>query len=389
MNLFDITLSSLRRQKSKKAFLLIAMVLSITTVLTLYTFIASQTSKIENQFDEYGANIVITPKTDSLSLSYGGISFNEVVSIKEINKDELTNINSIKDIASIRAISPKLVGAVNVTTKSTQQMAVIVGTDFSEAFKVNGWWDDDNIVPENDNDIIIGFDVAKTLDIEKGETIKIDNEDFNVISILEVAGNQDDQAIIAKLEVVEKLLNREGKVSLVEISALCSECPIEDLVDQISNVLPNANVRALREVMVQRMEVVGQVEKFALIISVILILLCSLLIFSNIASSVNERKHEIGIYRAIGFAKKHIISIIQIESLIVSIFAALIGIILSAVVSYIGLPRFTGIEAENILIDEIFFVKSFLVVILLGFLSSLFPSIKASNSDPVKAINSL
>lgn len=389
MNLFDITLSSLKRQKSKKAFLLIAMVLSITTVLTLYTFTASQTNKIESQFDEYGANIIITPKTDTLSLSYGGISFNEVVSIEEINKDELTNISSIKDIASIRAISPKLVGAVSVTTKSTQQMVVIVGTDFGEAFKVNGWWDDTNNVPENDNDIIIGFDVAKKLGITLGEKIKINNKDFNVINILEVAGNQDDQAIIAKLDVVEKLLNRVGKVSLVEISALCSECPIEDLVDQISAVLPNANVRALREVMVQRMEVVGQVEKFALSISIILILLCSLLIFSNMASSVNERKHEIGIYRAVGFTKNHIISIIQIESLIVSIIAAFIGIILSAAVSYFGLPRFTGIEVENILIDEIFFTKSFIVVILLGFFSSLFPSIKASNSDPVKAINSL
>lgn len=116
MNLLDITLRSVMRQKGKKSFILIAMVLSITTVFTLYTFTKSQTNKIEKQFDEYGANIIITPKTDSLSLSYAGISFSEVVSVNEINKDELQKISGIKDFVNIRAISPKLIGAVTVKT---------------------------------------------------------------------------------------------------------------------------------------------------------------------------------------------------------------------------------------------------------------------------------
>lgn len=388
MTLIDITISSLKRQKGKKAFILVAMVLSITTVFTLNTFTKSQTYKIENQFDEYGANIVITPKTDTLSLSYGGISFKEVLSVEEINRDELKKISTIKDYSSIRAVSPKLIGTVNVKTESATQRVVIVGADFSTVFKIKGWWEDTQI-PENKNDIILGWDVSNKLGVKQGDTIEIDGLTFNVAMILDVAGNQDDEAIIANIEVVEKILNNPGKASLVEISALCSECPIEELVDQISEVLPNSNVRALREVMVQRMEVVGQVEKFALAISIILILLCSLLIFSNMASSVNERKHEIGIYRAIGYCKSDIIKIIQFESLILSIIAGLLGIILSIVVSYTGLPRFAGIEAENVLIDFIFFFKGFIAVLLLGFISSLFPSIKASNSDPVKTINSL
>ncbi|MGL1893337.1 MAG: ABC transporter permease [Spirochaetaceae bacterium] len=389
MTLFDITISSLKRQKSKKAFILIAMILSITTVLTLYTFTKSQTYKIESQFDEYGANIIITPKTDSLSLSYGGISFNEVVSIEEINKKDLEKISTIKDIASIRAISPKLVGAVNVKTATTEQMVVIVGTDFSSVFKINGWWDDTENIPEDENDLIIGFDVADKLGLQTGDSIEINNLIFHVAKVLEVSGNQDDEAIIANLEVVEALLNKPGKVSLVEISALCSECPIEDLVNQISEVLPNSNVRALREVMIQRMEVIGQVEKFAISISLILILLCSLLIFSNMAASVNERKHEIGIYRAIGFCKSHIIQVIQLESLIISFTAGVLGIGLSIIASYVGLPRFADIEVGNVLIDKVFFIKGFIVVLLLGFVSSLLPAIKASNCDPVKTINSL
>lgn len=389
MNLFDITFNSLGRQKGKKFFLVIAMVLSITTVLTLYTFTSSQTLSIENQFDEFGANIVITPKTDSLSLSYGGISFNEVVAINELNREELKNIQNIDDIGSISTISPKLVGAVTLDTGTQKSTAVIVGTDFSSVFKIKGWWEDTRNKPENDNDIIIGFDVADKLGLKKGDTVKINNQDFQVFKVLKVSGNQDDSAVIANISVVEKLLGREGKISLVEISALCSECPIDVLVEQISEVLPNANVRALREVMVKRMEMVEQIEKFALSISIILVLLCSLLIFSNIASSVNERKHEIGIYRAIGFTKGHIIQIIQLESLIVSLIAAVIGIALTYVVSYVGLPRFAGVDKEDIVFDFIYYIKGLVVVLCLGFISSLAPAIKASNSDPVKTINSL
>lgn len=389
MNLLDITYSSLKRQKGKKAFIIIAMVLSITTVFTLYTFTKSQTYKIENQFDEYGANIVITPKRDTLSLSYGGISFNEVVSIEEINKKELEKIQSINDIKSIRAISPKLVGAVDVRTPHREDKVVIVGTDFSSVFKIKGWWQEPENLPESDNDIIVGWDVADKFNLKTGDTLDINGEEFKIDKILEVAGNQDDSAIIAKLEVVEKLLNKPGRISLVEISALCSECPIDEMVRQISEVLPNANVRALREVMVQRMEVVAQIEKFALAVSVILILLCSLLIFSNMASSVSERRHEIGIYRAIGFCKSHIIQIIQFESLILSLLAVLLGIILTLGVTFYGLPRFAGIDLDYIVLDTLFFVKGSLVVLLLGFISSLWPAVKASNSDPVKTINSL
>lgn len=389
MNLFNITISSLKRQKSKKSFLLIAMVLSITTVFTLYTFTVSQTRKIEDQFDEYGANIIITPKTDSLSLNYGGISFSEVVSINEIKKEDLKAIQNINDIDSIRAISPKLIGAIDVVTGNKIHKVIIVGTDFSEVFKIKGWWDDSKNIPESDNDLIIGFDVAKKLGVQVGDNLLINKIEFRVARILNVAGNQDDEAIIGKLEVVEQLLNREGKISLVEISALCSECPIDELVRQIAEVLPDVNVRALREVMVKRMEVVDQLEKFAISISLILILLCSLLIFSNMASSVNERRHEIGIYRAIGFTKMNIVEIIQAEALIISILAALLGSILTLLVSYIGLPKFTNIGTEYVVIDWLFFIKGSLATVLLGFISSLSPSIKASNSDPVKTINSL
>lgn len=388
MTLLDITLNSLKRQLSKKLFLSLAMILSFTTVLTLYTFTKSQTRKIESQFDEYGANIIITPKSDSLSLSYGGISFNEVVAVNEIYLSDLEAIKNIQDYNSIRAVSPKLVGAIEVDTGKLKETVLIVGTDFKTEFEIKSWWENSFEIPTGTNDLIIGWDVKDKLNLEIEDKLYIKGEEFIVKKILKPAGNQDDSAIIAPYTATERLLDKKGMVSMVEISALCSECPIDDMVNQITNVLPTGNVRALQEVMVKRMMVVHQTEKFAFTISIILIVLCSLLIFSNITSSVNERRHEIGIYRAIGFNKGNIVSIIIGESFIVSIFSGIIGILVTIIGSNSLLPQFVNMEAKDIVIDYVFFVKAFIVLFIVGFVSSLFPSISASNSDPVETINS-
>ena len=61
---------------------------------------------------------------------------------------------------------------------------------------------------------------------------------FTVASVLNATGSQEDGLIYADLGVVQGLLGKPGKVSLVEVSALCSTCPIEDIVSQIGDACP-------------------------------------------------------------------------------------------------------------------------------------------------------
>ena len=68
--------------------------------------------------------------------------------------------------------------------------------------------------------------------------------------------------------------------------------------------------------MQQKMETVNQFEKFAVTITMVIILIGIILVFTSMMGSVVERKHEIGIFRAIGFKKGHIISIILIYEVI-------------------------------------------------------------------------
>ncbi len=44
---------------------------------------------------------------------------------------------------------------------------------------------------------------------------------------------------------------------MAEVAALCQDCPIEAMVEQISAVLPGAKVMAIQQVVKGRMETLG------------------------------------------------------------------------------------------------------------------------------------
>ena len=207
--------------------------------------------------------------------------------------------------------------------------------------------------------------------------------------ILHSTGSQDDSAIMASMDFVGELLGKQGKISLVEVSALCSDCPIDDIVSQISSILPNAEVRAIRQVMEQRMQVVRQFTRFALSIFAILTFMCGLFIFSTVAGAVAEKKKEIGILRAVGFTKWHISRVVITEALLLSAAAGVIAIGASLLFVRFALPVIAGISSETVVYSPFLVIVGFAALILLAFFSALGPAIKASRYDPVAAISSL
>ncbi len=105
---------------------------------------------------------------------------------------------------------------------------------------------------------------------------------------------------------------------MAEVAALCKDCPIEAMVKQISDALPGAKVMAIQQVVKSRMETLAQFKKFSYGISGIILLIGSLVVLVTMMGSVRERTDEIGIFRAIGFRKGHIMKIVFMEAAIVS-----------------------------------------------------------------------
>lgn len=143
--------------------------------------------------------------------------------------------------------------------------------------------------------------------------------------VLDQTGSQDDALVFASLKKAQKLLNKEGKITLAEVAALCSGCPIGDMVTQIAEKLPDAKVSAIQQVVEGRLKALDQFKRFSYAMAGVVIFIGSLIVFVTMMGSVNERTTEIGVFRAIGFRKSHIMRIILLEAALVSLLAGLLG----------------------------------------------------------------
>lgn len=390
MNLTDIALASLRRQKGRKSFVLLSMSLGCATVITLFTFVDVQRREVERQFDQYGANIVILPKSDSLGLTYGGINVSGVVAnLREIRRTDIDRIWQIPNRDNIRAVSPKLLGAVHADSGTNVSRVLIVGVEFQEELRIKSWWSIQGGVPVDSDGIIIGSDVAEKMAVAPGDVLIVEERELLVAGVLSPTGSQDDDVIFADFDLVSMLTGQADAVTLAEVSALCSDCPIEEITEQLSAVLPDANVKEIRQVMTQRMATVRQFERFTFTVAFVIVAIGAALVFTSMMGSVSERKQEIGVFRAVGFKQSHIITIILLEAFVLTLVAGLAGTIGGFLISFGVLPNVLGIGRDLLSIDPELGVFAVSAVVFVGFASAIYPALRAARVDPVVAMNSL
>ncbi|OGP92549.1 MAG: ABC transporter permease [Deltaproteobacteria bacterium RBG_16_48_10] len=386
MRLKDISINNLKRRKGKVFFLILGLTIGITTVVTLISITRMMNEDISKKLDEFGANILILPRSDDLALSYGGMSIGGVAVDAQVLQDsDLPKIRQIEVQESIATVSPKLIGVMEMEGKRVPLM----GVQFGEELRLKKWWKIHGAAPKTEGEVLLGNEAAVKLFKSTGDTLSVNGKQVRVSGILEETGSQDDFLIFGNLALVQEAMKKPGALSLIEISAYCNTCPIEDIVQQISEKMPHAKVTAIKQTLQTKMEALEHFKKFSFGISIIVLLIGSLIVFTNMMASVNERKREIGIFRAIGFRKSHVVRIIFLEALIVGVMAGVIGYVFGLGISQFLGPALTGIKAGRIIIDPLLATGAIFLSALIGILSSAYPAIQASKMDPTAALRSL
>lgn len=382
MKLRNIAFDNLKRRKSKLVFLTFGMVIAIATVVTMMSVTSAMERDIAEQLDAFGANIMVVPKTDELSLSYGGLVVSGVsFDIKELDESAVEKIWNIKNNDNLNVVAPKLLGAVEVEG----ERILLVGTDFEQELELKKWWKLVGTEPEEENDVLIGAQAAEKLGKNVGDTIIINNREFKISAIIEETGSLDDGLIFAGLGVTQELLDKEGKLSLIEVSAFCNSCPIEEMVRQMSVALPGAKVTAVKQLVKSRMDTLNSLSGFTFLISSVVLLVGALIVMTTMMSSVNERTREIGIFRAIGFRKAHVVKIILLEAFIISLIGGVVGFLIGSLGSIFAAPSLTGTNIEFSFSPLLAFI-AITVSISVGGAASLYPALKASKLDPSEAL---
>jgi putative ABC transport system permease protein len=124
-----------------------------------------------------------------------------------------------------------------------------------------------------------------------------------------------------------------------------------------------------------------------------------IIIMNTLVISVTERMGEIGTMRAIGAQKRFVRRMVVWETLILSGIAGTLGILLGSLVLFI-LNRI-GLEAGNMFVEIIYggpvlrpelsvssVILSFVVIVVVGIVSSIYPTAIVMKTSPLKAMES-
>jgi putative ABC transport system permease protein len=385
MNLRNIAFYNLLRRKTRSVFVIIGLVISVATVVALLSFVEAMTHYIDHNLEKYGANILIVPKTESLALSYGGLSLGGVsFEMEEIREEQLARIWSIKNSANIAALGPLVLGAVQVQ----EHKVLLAGLDFKAINILKPWWNIAGQVPDEQG-AVLGSKVAAVLGLKTGDPVLIRDRNLRVSGILNPTGSQDDDLIFVTLKTAQELLGKQGRISMVELAALCRNCPIEEMVKQVSEVLPGANVMAIQQVVKGRMETLSQFKKLSYGVSSVVLLVGALLVLVTMMSSVRERTSEIGIFRAIGFRQSHVMKIIYLEALIISSLAGLIGYFVGLGATKLALLLFTDGMGTAVPIEVWMIAGAVMSAAVIGLTASTYPAFMAARLDPSESLRAL
>ncbi|MBN2738630.1 MAG: ABC transporter permease [Spirochaetales bacterium] len=411
MKLKEIAFNNLKRRKSKMVFLILSIMIGVATIITILNTTEQAQMDIETKLDEFGANIMIVPKSNTLSMSYGGISIpGAQYDVREISESELKNIWTINDNQNLSIVSAKLLGAVDIESES----AMMIGANLATEIRLKKWWqfqegseiemvrseEPSPIDPTRmmtvtaikdfkPTDIILGSRVAAKFNKNPGSTVnlKYNNTKGNyyVRGVLEETGSQDDSVIFMDLATAQGMLNKDAKITLVEVAALCAGCPVEEMARQINAALPNGQATPIKQVVASKMQTIGQLKNFGLLLGAIILVIGSFIVFTTMMGSVNERTREIGIFRAIGFRRSHIMKIIFLEAAVVCLVAGLSGFILGTLASF-GLSGWISESRFTLMVNPLYAGASMVFAVILGILASIYPAKKAADIDPTEAL---
>lgn len=385
MGIKDIAIKNLLRRKGKAAFVLSGLIIGVATVVAVISFADTMTKDINHKLEKYGANILIVPRTDNLALTYGGMTLGGVsFETEPIHQSQLSKINTIKNAASVAAVGPITLGTVKIKNKA----ALLAGVDFSAADILKPWWKI-NGTPPGPNEVMVGSQAARLLGMQTGDQFSLNDHTMKVSGLLSATGSQDDQLLFTTLPTAQAVLDKPGQVSIVEVAALCNACPVDDMVSQISEKLPNAKVMAIQQVVKGRMETLSQFRKFSYGISVVVVFIGGLVVLVTLMGSVKERTEEIGIFRAIGFRQGHIMRIIFIESGLISILAGIMGYIIGSGAIWAGL-KLSGKHMDiSIPFDPVLAAGAIAMALIVGLAASAYPAFMAARMDPNQALKTI
>ena len=397
-----MTFDAIRANKLRSTLTLLGISVGIFSVISVMTAIKTLESSIESGLNVFGTNTFLITKDPAIQ--FGGnekyrnrknIDLDQYLQLKERAKLPIL-VSGGDETERVRVVTYK--------DKKTKQAPRVSGGDSGTLRTVNTYIADGRNLTDEDVHLsrsvcIIGADVVDILfpfEDPLGKVIQLQGINFTVVGVTERQGqsfgqSQDNYVFMPVTTFLQRFRGKSYSLGIT-VESESSEMYSETL-DEVIGVL-----RAIRKVPPgeendfeittndELMETfgtfTGSIKIFAFSISVIALIVAGIGIMNIMLVSVTERIKEIGIRKAIGATRSHILFQFLTESVFLCQIGGIIGVIF-------------GVAAGNIisLVAKVPAVIPFdwaiygvisCSIIGIGFGS--YPAWRAANLDPVESM---
>jgi putative ABC transport system permease protein len=234
------------------------------------------------------------------------------------------------------------------------------------------------------HEIIIGKLASDTLNRGVGDSIRMYDSAYRIVGIYETGQGLEEGGGVVNLEDAQAMLKRPRQVNvfLVQLKGLVDA---EDVRERIGRRFSDLSVTKSGEDATQE-TMMGMISAFAWGISILAVVIGGVGMMNTVLMSIFERTREIGLLRALGWRKSRVLRMILMESIGLSLIGGVLGSALGIVTVWLfgRIPATAGLMQGKFSLS--LFIQAFMVALGLGAIGGLYPAWRASQLDPLLAM---
>ena len=384
--------SPVTSQPGKSVLTALGIAIGIAAVTLLTTLGHGVRQYVLDSFSQFGTRIIaITPGHSETAGMAGGL----ISSVRLLTLDDAEALARITGsewvVSNVQGSGPVRYGE---RVRSTE----ILGTtsDFNQA------WDFPlamgKFLPDTGGNspavTVIGDTLYRELfrsENPLGKFIRIGGQRYRVIGVMQPKGSTlgfdlDDMAYIPADRALT-LFNREG---LMEVDVVFSEgTTSSQMLERIKAVMMKRHgqedftLTSQDEMLSSMNRILGILTMGVAALGGISLLVGGVGIFTIMTTNLTERTAEIGLLRAIGCPRRQLLSLFLGEAVMLSLFGAFIGIVITAVV--VALLSLLA-PAFPVQIQFSTLGLAIAVAVITGLISGIWPAYKSSRLSPIEAL---
>lgn len=391
---------------------LIGIVISISAIIIVLSAGGSVKEYVLAEVGSFGSNTIqIEVRVPSGAPSQDRSS-NQAVGMGDITTMKIRDAERIAKLENVSAYYASVIGQALMERGGERKQTMIWGatpgiTEVDKNVKIaEGTFysaeDEEGAVRK----IVLGSDVKEAFFGDRsavGEKVKIKGQSYAVLGVLERRGSSFglnfDEMIYMPLKTTQKMILGIDHLSAITVSAK-DESKLTETSDSIRRILrdehniddPNFDdfeVMTIQEAQDLIETVFGAVNILLLAVASISLIVGGVGIMNVMFVALEERLGEIGLRKALGARPQDILKQFLVESIVISGFGGLIGIVLGSSILFVllyfagqfGFVLPSGLTPQTIGIAVLFSVGT-------GLFFGVYPAWRASKIEPVVAMRS-